>query len=164
MGIAQRHFYAFAFCCIVAVPASLFAQSIDIQPSQTLTFPTLATVTSGGSVNLSVSPLNSSTSGTAQIVKGMASRGQYAVSISSGGTPVSISLDISGVSTDSGLTLDNFSGFYQGQQISFPSPTLPLPATSPASTPLYVGAKLTADSTVASGSHNASFTITVFVQ
>jgi len=143
-----------------------FAQSISIQEIQALTYPTLAISPAGGSINLSISPLNSTTSGNAEIISGTASRGQYALSLGSGGTPVSISIDISDVNTgNSGLTLDSFSGFYSGQMInSFPSSTLPLPALSPANTPLYLGATVTASPLVPSGTYVVSFTITVFVQ
>ncbi|MDD5586227.1 MAG: DUF4402 domain-containing protein [Alphaproteobacteria bacterium] len=142
------------------------ADSININEIQTLTFPTLGLPSGGGSVNLSISPLNSSTSGTAQILRGSASRGQYALSLVQDGSPISISIDISGVNSGgAGLTLDNFRGFYNSQTIdSFPSSTLALPAVSPASTPLYIGARITANSTVTPGAYNGGFTITVFIQ
>jgi len=141
------------------------AQSINIQEVQSLTFPTIA-ISQGGSVNLNVSPLNSATSGSGQVIGGMASRGQYALSLTPGGTPISISINISGVNTgNTGLTLDTFSGLYKGQSISsFPSSTLSLPATSPANTPLYLGATVTAAPSVAPGTYSATFSITVFVQ
>lgn len=147
-------------------PLQAFAQSISIQEIHTLTFPTMAISVGGGSVNLSISPLNSATSGSAEIISGTASRGEYDLSLGSGGSPVSISVDISDVNTgNSSLTLDHFSGFYKGQVISsFPSSTLPLPALSPSSTPLYLGATVTALPSLPSGTYTASFTITVFVQ
>jgi hypothetical protein len=156
------------FVLVLGLAASLascaLAQSINITPVQTLTFPTLAIPS--GSVNLTVSALNSGTSGTGQVIGGMASRGQYALSLVSGGTPVSISIDISGVSTSNpNLTLSQFSGFYKGQSIvSFPSSTLSLPATSPSATPLYIGATETATAALTPGSYSATFSITVFVQ
>jgi hypothetical protein len=156
--------FVVALCFAGLVPSRTSAQSINISQVQALTFPTLAVPS--GSVNLSINPLNSSTSGTAQILKGMASRGQYALSLDSGGTPISISIDISGVNSgNAGLTFDNFRGFYSGQTIDgFPSSTLPLPAISPASTPLYIGARVTANSNVTPGTYNGDFTITIFVQ
>ncbi len=156
----------FALIIVGLYTTTASAQSISITPVQTLTFPILARPTSGNTTNLSISPLNSTTSGTGTIVGGAATRGQYTISITSGGSPVSISLDITGITTgNAGLTLDTFRGFYAGQTISsFPSSTLPLPATTPSNTPLYLGAKVTADSTVASGSYSASFSITVFLQ
>ena len=63
------------------------------------------------------------------------------------------------------LTLDHFSGFYKGQLISsFPRSTLSLPATSPASTPLYLGGTVAANASLIPGTYHASFLITVFVQ
>jgi hypothetical protein len=150
---------------LLAMPTkTAWAQSISIQETQSLTYPTLATTSS--SVNFTINPLNSSTSGNAQVIAGVASRGQYTLSLTSGGNPVSISIDISNVSTGSaGLTLNNFTGYYKSTMIaSFPSSTLSLPALSPSSTPLYIGATLTANSTVTVGTYNGSFSITVFVQ
>jgi hypothetical protein len=147
-------------------PWHAHAQSLSIHETQTLTFPTIGLPAGGGTANLSISPLNSSTSGSGQIISGMASRGQYALSRSAEGTPVSISIDISNVSLGNpGLTLDTFRGFYAGQTIdSFPSSTLPLPAIAPGNTPLYLGAKVTANSSVAPGNYNGGFSITVFIQ
>lgn len=154
------------FCLLVIglAPFSAYGQSINITETQPLTFPTLATTNS--SVNFTINPLNSSTSGSAQVIAGVAQRGQYALALTQGGSPVSISVDISSVTTgNAGLTLAGFQGYYKGQLISsFPSPTLPLPATSPSSTPLYLGATLTANSTVSAGTYTGSFSITVFVQ
>jgi Domain of unknown function (DUF4402) len=163
---AKRHGLLVVLLCSAVVTVSpVFAQSINIVQVQPLTFPTLGTVSGGGSVNLSINPLNSTTSGTAEIVGGLVQRGQYALSLVPGGTPLSISVDISGVSTgNAGLTLDNFSGCYKGQSISFPSSTLALPASSPASTPLFIGARITANSTVGNGSYSPSFTINVYIQ
>ena len=158
--------FVMAFILAGLTPGFASAQSISIHEVQTMTFPTLATAAGGGNVTVTLNPLNSATSGSGQIIGGMASRGQYALSLTSGGTPVSISLDISGVSTgNAGLTLDAFRGFYKGQTISsFPSSTLPLPATSPSNTPLYLGATVTALPSVTPGTYSASFSITVFVQ
>ena len=151
-------------CATLLVGAPARAQSVNIQEVQSLTFPTLATT--GGTVNYTISPLNSSGSGTAQVISGVPTRGQYALSLTSGGSPVSISLDISGINTGStGLTLDSFQGYYKGTAISsFPSPTLPLPSTSPSTSTLYLGARAIANSTVKAGAYNGSFSITVFVQ
>ncbi len=154
-------------CVVCLMPARVGAEEgVNFTESQKLTFPTMGLPASGGSVNLTISPLNSSTSGSAQIISGVASRGQYALSLSPGGNPVSISIDITGVTTgNAGLTLDNFRGFYGSQTIdSFPSPTLPLPPRSPASTPLYIGARATANSAVTPGTYNASFSVTIFIQ
>jgi hypothetical protein len=166
MKVKLSRLFALTLCLTGMTVSHASAQSISIQEVQTLTFPKLAITRGGGSINLNISPLNSATSGNAQIVGGMASRGQYALSLGEGGTPISISVDISNVATGNpGLTLDHFSGLYSGQLISsFPSSTVPLPATSPANTPLYLGATVTAASSVAPGKYNATFSITVFVQ
>jgi len=147
------------------MPFLALAQGINIKEVQTLTFPMIG-LPSGGVSSLSINPLNSATSGSAPIISGMASRGQYAISLIPGGAPISISIDISSADTgNAGLTLDTFRGFYAGQTIyPFPSSTLPLPATSPSNTPLYLGAKVTANSTVHAGTYKANFSITVFVQ
>jgi hypothetical protein len=161
----RQGLFAPALCMTILAASPVSAQSINITQTQQLTFPTLGTASGGGTVSLTVSPLNSTTSGNAEIVAGSAQRAQCAVSLVAGGSPISISVDISGVSTgNAGLTLDNFSGLYQGQSISFPSPTLPLPATSPATTPLYIGARITANSAVTAGTYSPSFTVTVFIQ
>ena len=140
------------------------ATSITISETQALSFPMIG-LPSSGTTNLTVSPLNSSTSGSGQIISGTASRGAYSLSAKGSGG-VSISLSIDGVSTgNAGLTLGSFRGLYNGQSIdSFPSSTLPLPASHPASTPLYVGATVTANSSVAAGAYTGGFDITVFVQ
>ncbi len=166
MGTVFKRFFVFAALAPFLAPHGALADDgITITEAQTLTFPKMGVPTQG-SVNLSVSPLNSVTSGTAEIISGTASRGQYNLSIAPEGDPVSISIDISGVDTGhSGLTLDNFKGYYANQTIdSFPSATLPLPQTAPASTPLYLGARLTANASVVHGTYNAGFSITVFIQ
>ena len=167
MVMAKRYgLFVLAFCLVGLMSSHILAQSLSIRETQTLTFPTIGVASGGGSSYLSISPLNSSTSGNGQIISGIASRGQYNLSLTAGGTPLSISIDISGVNTgNAGLTLDNFRGFYAGQVIdSFPSSTLPLPATAPGATPLYLGAKVTANPSVTPGNYSASFSITVFVQ
>ena len=132
--IGRFPLWLLTLCILWGVPFVAWAQGINIQEVQALTFPTLAL--SSGTIQLTVSPLNSGTSGTGQIIGGTVSRGQYALSLTPGGSPLSISLNISAASTGNpNLTLDHFSGFYKGQLISsFPSSTLSLPATSPAST------------------------------
>lgn len=156
-------FICLCFLCWTA-PQAFAATSITISETQSLTFPTVG-IPSGGTANLAISPLNSLTSGSGQIISGMASRGAYPLS-SQGEGGLSISIDISGIDTgNAGLTLDNFRGFYNGQMInSFPSSTLPLPSTQPSSTPLYLGATVTANASVSAGNYAGSFTITVFVQ
>ncbi|HAX92303.1 MAG TPA: hypothetical protein DCY07_08930 [Rhodospirillaceae bacterium] len=155
-------FYILCFFFCAASPA-FAATSITIQETQSLTFPTIG-LPSAGTTNLTISPLNSSTSGTATILSGTASRGTYTLTAKGKGG-ISISIDITGITTgNAGLTLSAFRGFYRSQTISsFPSSTLPLPAVSPG-TPLYLGATVTADSTVPAGSYTGSFDITVFVQ
>ncbi len=160
----MRHISIF-FLCFFCLSAEAFAATIiSIAETQSLTFPTLA-IPSAGTVSLAINPLNSSTSGTAQIISGIASRGTYALS-SQGSGGVSISVDIS--VTDSGgtgLTLDSFSGFYDSTTInSFPSTTLSVPEKKPATTPLYLGSTITASTSVLPGSYTGYFTITVFVQ
>ncbi len=156
-----------ALCLAGLASSSALADSINFQQVQALTFPTIA-LSGSGNVNLTVSPLNSSTSGTGQVIGGTASRGQYALSLvqAGGGKSVSLSLDVSGANTgNAGLTLDSFRGLYNGSSIaSFPSSTLPLPAKHPANTPLYLGATITAAPSVAAGTYNASFSITIFIQ
>ena len=167
MNITGRYgLFVLGLSVVFFAPAVASAGSINIQEVSTLTFPNIGIYSGGGSVNLSVSPLNSATSGNGQIISGNASRGQYALSITSGSSPISISIDISNVNTgNSGLTLDSFRGFYMGQTInSFPSSTLAVPATAPASTPFYLGAKVTASPLVEPGNYSASFSMTVFVQ
>jgi len=153
------------FLCFFCLSAEAFASTtISIAETQSLTFPTLG-IPTAGTASLAISPLNSSTSGTAQIISGIASRGAYTLS-SQGSGGVSISVDIS--VTDSGgtgLTLDTFRGFYNSTTInSFPSTTLSVPAKKPATTPLYLGATITANTSVSPGSYTGYFTITVFVQ
>lgn len=159
----MRILFAIVLCFVFGSQA-FAATSITISESQTLTFPTIG-LTGSGTTSLSVSPLNSSTSGNGQIIAGAASRGTYPLSAEGDGG-VSISIDISGVTTGNpALTLSDFKGFYNGQVIeNFPSPTLPLPAAHPASTPLYIGATVAAGAGVPTGTHQGSFTITVFVQ
>jgi len=146
-------------------PQAKAATSISITEKQSLTFPLVGLPASGGTSAISINPLNSATTGTAQIISGIPSRGTYDLS-AKGGRGISISIDISGITTDSaGLTLSNFRGFYGNQQIdSFPSSTLALPASAPATTPLYLGATVSANASVPAGNHTGSFTITVFVQ
>lgn len=142
-----------------------YAQSMSISVAQNLNFPTIA-IPQTGTVNLAVSPLNSSTSGMATVLYGAASRGQYNLSTDQSGSAVSASVDIMDVSVcDPNVTLTSFTGFYHGTPISeFPSPTLPLPEVSPGYTPLYVGATITANPGVTPGICTASFVIRVTVQ
>jgi hypothetical protein len=158
-----KFWLCFGFLVSFCLPTQA-ATTVSISESQSLTFPKMG-VPSSGSVYLTVSPLNSITSGTAQIISGTAYRGTYPLS-SKGSGGISISIDISGITTDSpGLTLSNFQGFYNGSTISsFPSSTLSLPAKSPGNTPLYLGATVTTLPSVSIGTHTGSFTITVFVQ
>jgi len=138
---------------------------ISITEAQALTFPTIG-IPSSGSVYLAVSSLNSSTSGTAQIIAGAANRGAYALSAhGEGGISISIDISVTNAGT-SGVTLNAFEGLYDANTTigTFPSSTLPLPAKKPATTPLYIGAILTADSTVQTGSYTGAFDIIVFVQ
>ena len=153
--------FFFFFCC--AASPAFAATSITIQETQSLTFPTIG-LPSAGTTNLTISPLNSATSGTGTILSGTASRGVYTLA-SKGKGGISISVDITGVTTgNANLTLSDFRGFYSSQTInSFPSSTLPLPAANPG-TPLYIGATVTANSAVPPGSYTGSFDITVFVQ
>ncbi len=141
------------------------AQSLSIKEIQPITFPTMA-LGSGRQTTLTINPLNSSTSGNAQIVSGNALRGQYALSITGTGSPVTISIDITGTGTiANGLTLDNFHGYYANQKIdSFPSSGLPLPATAPSSTTLYLGATITAQPSLQEGKYNATLGLSVFIQ
>jgi hypothetical protein len=157
--------FVLALCFVGMASPRALAQSVGIQEVQTLTFPTLS-LPSGGSESLTINPSNSGTSGNAQIISGMASRGKYALSLSGGGSPSLITINISGVSTGNGsLTLGSFSGLYDTQTISnFPSQSLPLPATSPSNTPLYLGATITALPSLPAGTYNVAFNITVFVQ
>ena len=150
------------FLCLLATQAEA-AATITMTESQAMTFPTLA-LPSTGSSTLTISALSSATSGTAHIVSGTASRAIYAL-VSKGGGSTSISIDIGSVSTGSSyLTLSNFTGLYNGVTIgSFPSKTLSLPAVKPGSTPLYVGATLTALSGLATGNYAMSYTITITV-
>jgi hypothetical protein len=159
-------FFALLVLSMGLVPVQAQAQSISIKVTTQLTFPTIATPSPGNTATLTVSPLNSTTSGTGQILRGAAARGQYAISLGGGGSPVSITVDITGITTGkAGLTLSNFKGFYKNVTInSFPSPTLALPAKSPSSTPLYIGATETATSAVTAGNYVGSFTLTVLVQ
>lgn len=129
-----------------------------------MTFPMIG-IPASGSTSLSINAISGATSGTGQIIRGAANRGVYALTAKGKGG-VSISIDITGVSTSHpSLQLASFKGFYNGQSIdSFPSSTLPLPAASPASTPLYLGATVTASSTLPTGTYTTPFDITVFVQ
>lgn len=150
-------------CFFYGLPTARAATSISLTETQVLTFPTVG-VPSSGSVNLTISPLNSSTSGTGQIVAGTAKRGIYTL-VAKGKGGVSISITIDGITSgNSGVTLSAFRGLYNSTTInSFPSSTLPLPQTNPG-TPLYIGATVTANSTVPVGSYTGSYNITIFVQ
>lgn len=141
------------------------AQSVSISVAQNLSFPTIA-IPQSGTTALAVSALNSSTSGTATVLFGTASRGEYDLSVNHGGSAISASVDITNVSVSNpNVTLTNFTGFYNNTTISsFPSPTLPLPSQSPSFTPLYLGATIGASPSVTPGSYTASFTITVTIQ
>ena len=141
------------------------AQSVSITVAQNLNFPAVA-IPQSGSAALTVSALNSSTSGTATVLYGTASRGQYNLSVNHSGSAISASVNITGVSVSNpNVTLTSFTGFYNNTVISsFPSPTLPLPATSPATTPLYLGATVSATPAVTPGSYTANFTITITIQ
>lgn len=140
------------------------AATVTLTQTQKLTFPTLV-IPSSGTINLTISQLNSSTSGTGQIIAGTARRGAYNLS-SSGGGSTSITISISGITTShAGLTMSAFRGLYNTTTInSFPSTTLPLPAKRPKTTPLYLGSTITANSSVTPGLHTASFTVTIFIQ
>ncbi len=159
--IAPLAWMAVGICC-----GCVHAQTVAISVAQNLSFPTIA-IPQSSAVQLTISPLNSSTSGTASILYGTALRGQYNLSDNKkGGSGVAITVNITGVSVSNPkVTLGSFTGFYSNTQISsFPSPTLQLPAVQPAYTPLYVGATITANPGLTPGICTASFTITVTVQ
>lgn len=142
------------------------AQTLSVTLAQNLSFPTTAIPTSAATT-LAVSPLNSSTSGTATILFGTANRAQINMSMSKKGGPAfAISVDITGITVSNpNVTLGTFRGLYSSTQInSFPSPTLALPAVTPATTPLYLGATITAQPGVTTGPCNGSFTVTITVQ
>lgn len=143
-----------------------YAQTVSMTIVQDLSFPTIA-IPQSGSTSLAVSSLNSSTSGTATVLYGTASRAQFDLSMSEeGGPAVAISVDISGVTvSDPNVTLTNFTGLYGTTQISsFPSSTLQLPSVTPAFTPLYVGATITANHSVTPSTCTASYVVTLTVQ
>ncbi len=138
--------------------------TISIVEAGTLTFPTIGIPQSGTST-LAISPMNSSTSGNAEVIYGAASRGVYHLS-SEGEGGVSISIDVAVTNTGtSGASLGTFKGLYGGTSIdSFPSQSLPIPAPKPSSTPLYLGATVSAGPSVHVGSSTGTLAITVFVQ
>jgi hypothetical protein len=156
--------------CSIAVAASAFfltagsfAQSVSLNVVQNLNFPTIA-IPESETAELSVSPLNSSTMGTATILYGSASRGQFNLTADQNSSGISISVDIAGVSVSaSNVTLGEFTGLYRGILVgTFPSQTLPLPDTAGV-TPFYLGAKITATPGVQAGPMTATFTIRVTV-
>jgi hypothetical protein len=120
-------------------------------------------IPSSGSQYLTLSPSNSSVTGTGHVLLGTPSRGVYNIRGVGGGS-TSITIDISNVSTGSSyLTLDSFTGIYSSVNInSFPSPTLPLP--SPSGTPLYLGARATMTSSLSPGALHPTFDVVVIVQ
>jgi hypothetical protein len=149
----------------LAWPSQAFAQSISMTVVHNLNFPAMA-IPESGTASLSISPLNSSTSGTATVLYGVASRGQINLSLGQDGGAVSASIDISEVSTGSpNLELTNFVGLYQGTLINgFPSPTLAPPSESPGISPLYIGATIVANPNLTPGSYVSSFVVNVIVQ
>jgi len=142
-----------------------YADTINFTQVQPLTFPTLALPVAGETKSLSISALNSSTSGNAQIIGGTAWRGEYSLSMNKKGNAIAISIDVTDINTGNAwLMLHNFTGLYSSMNISsFPSSTLPLPDGKPATTPLYLGATVTANSGLTPGQYTASFSITIFV-
>lgn len=149
---------AAAFCS-----AGAQAQSVSISIVQSLNFPTTA-IPQQGTADVTVSALNSSTSGSATILYGAASRGQFNLSVDQSGSPISLTVDITDVSvSDPNVTLGNFTGLYRGNFIgSFPSQALPLPDAGGSDT-FYLGATITAAPGVQQGPVTATFTIRVTV-
>jgi len=140
--------------------------SIHISEMARMSWGTVAIPPSGAQY-IELSPLNQSTHGTGQMLFGTPSRGVYKLSSSDGasGRPAAITIDIADVSTGSAaLTLDHFNGVYASMRIgAFPSPTLPMPASAPGGTLLYLGARATVNSAMAAGSLAPTFDIDVIV-
>lgn len=164
MGMFRFSAFAALFIAVMG-PHEVFAQSISISVVQNLNFPTMA-IPQSGTASLSISPLNSSTSGSATILYGVASRAQVNLSLVQDDNAVSASIDITDVSTSSpNFSLTNFVGFYQSTLInSFPSPTLPPPNVSPGFSALYLGATIVANPNLTSGNYTSSFVVNVIIQ
>jgi hypothetical protein len=145
--------------CILFSRNALADFSVALTEVSRLDFGTIG-IPPGGSATLTIHPTNSMPTGTATILYGMTNRGQYKLVLSGTGPETSMTLDISSVSPGSGhLTLANFTGIYNSTSInSFPSGTLPLPATG-AGTVLYLGATATLNAGQSPGNASPSFDI-----
>ena len=121
-----------ALLCAFGLPLAAYAEdTVTITESTRMDFGTIA-IPASGSQYLTLNPINSSISGTGDKLFGIANRGTYSLK-SSGNTSTSITIDVMNVSTNSAsVTLDNFTGIYDGGAIAnFPSSPLSPAASGP---------------------------------
>ena len=145
--------------CALALPAA--AQTLDISQTDQLSFGALEQP-SGGAQTFTISPMGG-TSGSGSQLYGSTSRGAYLIRNTGPLPPTStITIEVVNVNPNaSGLTLSDFTGRYNGVDISsFPAVGMTAPAAG-ASIPLYIGATATYTSAVATGSSTPSFDIVV---
>jgi len=116
-----------------------------------------------GSEYLNLSPANSTTSGTGNVLFGLSSRGEYRLKSSEEGSGT-FTIDIGSISTGSSyLTLDNFRGIYNSTSIdSFPSASFQLPSTS--GEILYLGARETVSAGMTPTTLTPTFDIIIIIQ
>lgn len=131
------------------------AQAQTLTENVQLTFGTLVAPASGS--DTWTIDLNDSGSGTATFVGGTTLTGDYRVRKGSGpGRPIFI--DVAANGTIPGLTIGSSTASYDGSVISLPASGQPNPGNGKI---LRIGATLTIDSTVASGTHLPGITITI---
>ncbi len=157
--LSARGRYAALFilgaACLLA-PLTSHAQTLA--ETVQLQFGTILKPTAG-SVTWTID-LSDGASGTASFIKGPTLTGDYLVRKGSGpGTPVDI--DVSPNSSIPGITIGSFTASYDGSTITLPASGLANPANGKV---LRIGATLTIDSSVATGSHLPGITITVIKQ
>lgn len=150
---------------IVGYSSSVFAaESITITEITQLEFGQLD-IPSSGTQTIVINPSTGGYTGSGSVQKGSPSRGEYKIILSGSGSSTSSTIDIQNISSGSGnLTIDQFTGDYNGAFInSFPQSGLPKPSTAPGTT-LYLGATAQYSSGVGVGAIVPSFDIVVTLQ
>jgi hypothetical protein len=140
-----------AACLLAPLPSHAQTLTENVQ----LQFGTVLKPTAG-SVTWTID-LNDVGSGTASFVKGPTLTGDYLVK--RGGGPALISIDVAPNASIPGITIGSFTASYDGTVISLPATNQPDPG-GPGKV-LRIGATLTIDSSVATGSHLPGITITI---
>ncbi len=141
-----------AVCWLFAPPAQAQTLTENVQ----LSFGTVVAPASG-SVTWTID-LNDSGSGTAEFLGGTTLTGDYTVKKGTGpNRPIFI--DVAPNGSIPGLTIGTFTASYDGSTISLPASGQPAPGNQ--GKVLRIGATLTIDSTVASGTHLPGIIITI---